>query len=62
MAHYRAYFLQRDNSISTAIDLDCESDGHAIETITGMGSADPIEVWQGTRRVGKIEPQARPSN
>jgi len=62
MPHYRAYFLNCDNSISSAIDIDCESDAHAIETVTGMGAADPIEVWQGTRRVGKVEPPVGHSN
>ena len=56
MPHYRAYFLQRDNSISSALDLDCRDDAHAIETVTGMGRADPVELWQGARRIARIEP------
>jgi hypothetical protein len=58
MPHYRTYFLARDSSISSALDLDCESDVHAIDMVAGLGAADVFELWQGMPRVGRIEPTA----
>jgi hypothetical protein len=53
MNAYRCYFLDRDNQIRSAEDLEAEGSAEAIDRSLTMLSLRPhhhaIEVWQGTR-------------
>lgn len=54
--HYRAYVLDRENRIASAVDLDAGDDNDAIAQAQALNRAEPIELWQRDRKVGRIEP------
>ncbi len=64
MSHYRLYFLDRNDHIRHALDIECQDDTEAIELVEGHRDGRTMELWQGARRVARIEgdgsPQAQP--
>ena len=64
MSHYRLYFLDRNDHIRHALDIECQDDAEAIELVEGHRDGRTMELWQGARRVARIEgdgsPQAQP--
>ena len=53
MAHYRVYVLNNNNKIAEAADIQARDDTHAFEVADRFWDAQPLEIWQGTRLVGK---------
>ena len=50
--HYRAYFLDRENHIRHAHDLECETDAEAEERLAGMDrSGFAAELWRGAEKL-----------
>jgi hypothetical protein len=50
--HYRAYFLDRENHIRHAHDLECETDAEAearLEAMDRQGFA--AELWRGAEKL-----------
>ncbi len=62
--HYRLYFLDRDDHIRHALNLECGDDAEAVELIEDHRDGRTMELWQGARRVARVEgdgsPQGRP--
>jgi hypothetical protein len=56
MLNYRLYLLTRDGHITWAKDIDANSDETALELARMEDHKHNIEVWQGKRRVGIVEP------
>jgi hypothetical protein len=55
MAFYRIYRLNNANRIITGSDVDCESDGAAIEWAKQtFGMSARAEIWNGERCVGHL--------
>jgi hypothetical protein len=54
--HYRLYFLDHDNKIADAVDVDCETDEQAIAAAREKTNGRRIEIWQRRRRVGVFDP------
>jgi hypothetical protein len=54
MQHYRLYFL-RDNHVRRVVELQCESDQHAIETVNEHRNGLDMELWQQSRLVKRFE-------
>jgi hypothetical protein len=52
VTNYRLYFLNHDDRIVDAADLDCNSDEQAIAEAQGYVIGYKIEVWQRDRKVG----------
>jgi hypothetical protein len=51
---YRAYVLNKDNSIQIAIDLYCADDGAARERAQQLVDGHDIELWQGQRKITRL--------
>jgi hypothetical protein len=49
--HYRLYFLDANNHIQRALDLECEDDTHAIQQARAHVHPRGKELWQGARMV-----------
>ena len=55
MPHYRIYLLSALDRVEDAVDSICESDGDARRHArTVIGDYPAVEIWTGTRRVGKF--------
>ena len=52
MAYYRLYFLDHEDRITNAVELDCDPDEEAIAAAQGHAAGCKIEVWQERRKVG----------
>jgi len=52
VTNYRLYFLNHEDRIIDAADLDCDSDEQAIAEVQGYTAGYKIEVWQRHRKVG----------
>jgi hypothetical protein len=52
VTYYRLYFLNHDDRIVDAADLDCDSDEQAIAEVQGYVAGYKVEVWQRYRKVG----------
>ena len=50
MLNYRLYFLEGGH-IRHAVNLDCEDDEHAVETVESHRDGREMELWQGARFV-----------
>jgi|UPI0007A61DAF hypothetical protein len=53
MAHYRLYVLNDHDKIAEATDIQARDDTHAFEVAERVRNAQPLEIWQGTRLVGR---------
>jgi hypothetical protein len=51
---YRAYVLNRDDSIRLAIDLYCADDETARERAQQLVDGHDIELWRGTRKIARL--------
>lgn len=56
MQHYRIYSMDRVGHIAFAQDMECADDRDALRQ--GKEHAEPygVEVWRGSRLVGRIAP------
>jgi hypothetical protein len=64
VAHYRIYFLDRNDHIRHALSVECDGDAEAVELAQSHGDGRCLELWQGARRVARIEAddgQGKPS-
>ncbi|PAV68639.1 hypothetical protein WR25_20993 [Diploscapter pachys] len=55
MPHYRVYVLNDHDKISKATDIQARDDTHAFEAAEKIQDAQPLEIWQGTRLVGRYD-------
>jgi hypothetical protein len=51
---YRAYVLNKDDSIQLAIDLYCADDDAARERAQQLADGHDIELWRGTRKIARL--------
>ena len=56
VADYRLYFMDRSDHIARALALQCEDDEEALRVVAGHRHQHAMELWQGARRVSRIEP------
>jgi hypothetical protein len=57
IALYRAFLMTADERIAAVHPLACANDATALEEAAGLrGCCAFIEVWKGTRRVGRVAP------
>jgi hypothetical protein len=55
MAHYRLYFLDASNQISTtAEEFDCQTDDYAIAEALRIEDQRDSVLWSGTRLVARL--------
>ena len=52
MTHYRLYFLNTANEITSAVDVDCETEAQAFAAAWDLADGGRIEIWQGKQKVG----------
>jgi len=55
VAHYRLYFLDRQDHIRQAVSLECADDEEALASVEEHRDGRTVELWQGVRRVIRIE-------
>jgi hypothetical protein len=55
MARYRFYNIAGDEHISGATDVECRNDADALEKARTMPGAGDIEIWDGARRLARVE-------
>lgn len=54
MGHYRLYFLDERGRIVRPLDLECDTDQQALTLAREHRRQHGMELWQGTRLVGRI--------
>ena len=57
---YRAYVLNKDDSIRLAIDLYCADDDAACERAQQLVDGHDIELWCGPRKIARLLHEAPP--
>jgi hypothetical protein len=55
MSHYRAHNVWADGDFTSGVDLDCSDDEEAIEAAKKLIDGPGIELWQGDRKVIRLE-------
>ena len=60
MPDYRLYFHGADGHFIRARAVSVAGDGEALAKAREIDHAHCIEVWQGRRKVGLVEPAERP--
>jgi hypothetical protein len=55
VAHYRIYFLDRKDHIRRALSVECADDAEAIKQLETHRDGRCLELWEGARRVVRIE-------
>jgi hypothetical protein len=56
MAHYRLYFIGRDDHFMKAEVIECLTDGDALALARAACAEHPaIEIWEGARRVDRVD-------
>ena len=54
---YRLYVLDRDGHVKEAPQIiECKDDDEAIQRARQSLAGKPIEIWDGARIVGKLQP------
>jgi len=61
VAHYRLYFLDMADHIRRALDLECADDTEAMGVAKARQDSGPVELWNGARRVLRIEAREQSS-
>jgi hypothetical protein len=56
MTHYRLYFHDKGGHFLRASDVDVSTDDDARQCALDLDHAYCIEIWQGTRHVGLVQP------
>ena len=54
MLSYRLYFLDREDRITSAVELECASDDDALRAVGTHVDGRPMELWQQGRKVCKF--------
>ena len=54
MAYYRFYFLDHQEHIRRALDVQCKDDVDAIEQAIQRLDGRALEIWQGERPVRRV--------
>ena len=61
MVGYRIYTLDHAGHVVSGMDADCETDEAAFAfAATALGPGARAEIWQGTRRLGKVSESTQP--
>ena len=55
MQHYRLYRIDQSNHVQAAQDFEAKNDLVAFAEAQKLSPAQTVEVWQGPRRIGRIE-------
>jgi hypothetical protein len=55
MTDYRVYIIGNDGHFVSAIQLDCPDDNAAIESAKQFINGHDIELWQGDRKIAKLD-------
>jgi hypothetical protein len=58
VAHYRIYFFDRQDHIRHALSVECDNDANALELLESHRDGRTLELWEGARRVARIEADA----
>lgn len=56
MPSYRFYFMTVGDRIMRGQDVECDNDDDALARARSLHNAHGIEVWEGRRKVGRIQP------
>ena len=56
MADYRLHFIDGQNRIQDAVDLEAEDDQHALAAARDRRDGRKLELWQAGRRVHVFPP------
>ena len=59
MEEYRAYFVGRDGHFIGFEPIVCADDAAAIESAKRLVNRHGIELWNGARLVGRLEPMRK---
>jgi hypothetical protein len=55
MQNYRLYRIDKSDHVQTAQDFEAKNDLLAFAEAQKIRPAQTIEIWQGERRIGRIE-------
>ncbi|MBX3552557.1 MAG: hypothetical protein KIT85_06580 [Pseudolabrys sp.] len=54
MAGYRAYIVGHDGHFKRSEEFEAADDASAVRRAEDFAAADPVELWEGARRIGVI--------
>ncbi len=54
MAGYRAYIVGQDGHFKGSEEFEATDDASAVRRAEDFAAANPVELWQGARRIGVI--------
>ena len=57
---YRIYFLDKDDHIRRAVNIEATSDKDAVAAAQDQNHPFKVEIWQGPHLIGTIEGGAAP--
>jgi hypothetical protein len=55
MQNYRLYRIDKSDRVQTASDFEARNDMEAFAEAQKVRASQTVEVWQGERRIGRIE-------
>jgi hypothetical protein len=55
MQSYRLYRIDKSDHVKTAQDFEAKNDLVAFAEAQKLSASQTVEVWQGQRRIGRIE-------
>jgi len=60
MVGYRAYIVGQDGHFKRSEEFEAGDDASAVRRAEDFATADPVELWEGARRIGLIERRNEP--
>lgn len=57
MKTYRAYILTFEGNVIQSVDLVCASEENARGLAERLVEVNPVELWDGPRRIARFEPK-----
>jgi hypothetical protein len=61
VTQYRAYHVGEDDQYTAGFNLDCTDDQDAIEIAKRLAERNLVELWQGNRKVARLQPSRKPT-
>lgn len=61
MAGYRAYIVGQDGHFKRSEEFEAADDASAVRRAEDFAESNPVELWQGARRIGVIASRGEPA-
>jgi hypothetical protein len=58
MLEYRVFRLTPEGRIKQRINVVCDTEDEAKDMAKALVAGDPVELWEGLRRISRYKPQS----